>query len=99
MCHETHVKYGGKEDVARQESRQQLLAKRSLLSKKEHRNWVPFSPGQAKNELSDLVKLKSTESTERVREGMNVVQLIFSNSTTKLGGKRRCCVVEHGENE
>lgn len=56
-----------------------------LLSKKEHRNWVPFSPGQAKNELSDLVKLKSTESTERVKGGMNVVQLMFPNFTTKLG--------------
>lgn len=45
--------------------------------KKEHGKWVPFSTGQAKNELSELVKLKSTESTERVKEGMKVVQLIF----------------------
>lgn len=48
-------------------------------------NWVPFSPGQAKKELSDLVKLKNTEITERVKGGMNVVRLIFSIFTTKLG--------------
>lgn len=96
MCHETHVKYRAKKMQRAKSHDNSLLVKLSLQSKKEHRKWVPFSPGQAKNELSDLVKLNSMESTEGVKEGMNVVQLIFLISQQNWG-KRRCCAVEHGE--
>lgn len=71
------------------------------IQKKEHRNGVPFSSGQAKKELSDLVKLKNTESTGIVKEGMNVVELnLFkSHNTIKIGGRGGVALWNIGESE